>query len=53
MKPDVAPFVKQLLGKLEENVAKLEKAKSDNDPRSFNEIKKECFKIHEEIEKLI
>lgn len=53
MKPEVAPFVKQLLEKLEKNILKLEKAKEDNDPREFNEIKKECFKIHEEIGKLL
>ncbi|MBN2880420.1 hypothetical protein JXM83_00035 [Candidatus Woesearchaeota archaeon] len=53
MKSEVAPFVKQLLGKLEENVAKLEKTKEDNNPRAFNDVKKECFKIHEEIEKLL
>lgn len=53
MEQEKIPFIKQLLGKLEDNIRKLEKAKEDNDPRSFNEIKKNSFDIHEEINKLI
>jgi hypothetical protein len=53
MERESISFVNQLLEKLEANVAKLEKAKKDNDPRAFNEIKKNSFDIHAEIEKLI
>ena len=53
MKPEATPFLRQLIEKLERNVSKLEEAKNNNDPRGFNEIKKDCFKIHEDIEKLL
>lgn len=53
MENDAIPFVKQLVEKLEENVKNLEAAKKDNDPREFNELKKNSFDIHEEIEKLL
>ena len=53
MKEDGIVFVKQLLVKLEGNIVKLEKAKKDNEPRVFNELKKESFDIHKEIEGLL
>lgn len=53
MKEDGIIFVKQLLEKLEDNVKKLEKAKEDNEPREFNELKKKSFDIHKEIEGLL
>lgn len=53
MERESIAFVKQLITKLEKNVAALEKAKKDNDPRLFNELKKTSFDIHQEIEKLI
>lgn len=53
MEKESITFVNQLIGKLEENTKKLEQAKNDNDPRSFNQIKRDSFKIHEELGKLI
>jgi hypothetical protein len=53
MKEEAIVFVKQLLNKLEQNVSLLEGAKEENDPRSFNDYKKNSFDVHQEIEKLI
>ena len=46
-------FVKQMLASLEKNIKELESLKKNNDPRKFNEVKKDSFDIHLEIEKLI
>lgn len=46
-------FAKQLIEQIEKNVELLEKAKENNDPREFNEIKKKSFKLYEELGKLI
>ena len=53
MEKESIHFVEQLLAKLKTNISKLEKAKKENDPRGFNEIKRTCFDINNEIEKLI
>jgi len=53
MEKESITFIKQLLVKLEKNIAMLEKAKKDNDPRQFNELKKTSFDIHKEIERLL
>jgi len=53
MNKDAIIFMKQLISKLEENVKKLEKAKENNDPREFNDLKKQCFDIQKEMEKMI
>lgn len=53
MNKDAIIFMKQFINKLEENVKKLEKAKKDNDPRGFSDLKKECFDIQKQMEKLM
>lgn len=53
MEKESINFIEQLLIKLKKNISKLEIAKKENDPRGFNEIKKECMNITKEIDKLI
>jgi hypothetical protein len=53
MEKDAIVFVKQLVESLEVNLKKLEKAKKDNDPREFNDLKKKCFDIQKQIEDLV
>lgn len=53
MEEDGIVFIKQLLLKFEKNIDKLEKAKENNEPRKFNELKKESFDIHKEIAGLL
>ena len=53
MEKESIDFIEQLLRKLKDNISKLEKAKKDNDPRLFNEIKKDSFNTNNEIDKLI
>jgi hypothetical protein len=53
MERESISFVKQLLDELESNLNQLEKAKKDNDPREFNEIKKKTFDIEKELGNLI
>lgn len=53
MEKESIDFIEQLLRKLKDNISKLEKSKKDNDPRAFNEIKKDSFNTNNEIDKLI
>ncbi|MDA3836548.1 MAG: hypothetical protein PF542_02910 [Nanoarchaeota archaeon] len=53
MEIETIEFIKQLLDKMDKNVDKLEVARNENDPRTFNNLKKNSFDIHEEIRKLI
>lgn len=53
MDKEAIGFVKQLIEKVEKNVKKLEDAKENNDPRLFNDMKKKCFDLQNEIGKLI
>ena len=53
MEKESIDFIEQLLRKLKTNISKLEKAKENNDPREFNEIKKDSFNTNTEIDKLI
>ena len=46
-------FIKQMLNSLENKIKELETLKKNNDPRRFNEVKKDSFNIHEEISKII
>ncbi|NCN51475.1 hypothetical protein GW931_00485 [archaeon] len=53
MEKEAITFARQLLEKFDANIKKLEEAKEDNDPVGFNEIKKNSFDIHQEIQKLL
>jgi len=53
MEEEKIVFVKQMLKSLEKNIKELETLKKNNDPRKFNEVKKDSFNIHEEISKMI
>ncbi len=53
MKEENLIFVKQLLNSLEKKMKELAEAKKENDPRKFNEIKKECLKLNGQIGELI
>ena len=53
MEKESISFVKQLLDELNSNLTQLEKARKENDPRAFNQVKKKAFDIEKELEKLI
>jgi hypothetical protein len=53
MEKEAIVFVKQLINSLERKLGDLGKAKEENDPRGFNDLKKECFEIQRQIEDLI
>lgn len=53
MEEEKITFIKQMLKSLEKNIKELEVLKKNNDPRKFNEVKKDSFNIHEEISKII
>lgn len=53
MEEDAITFVKQMIRLLERDLEKLFKAKEENDPRKFNDIKKRCMDTQKQIEDLI
>jgi hypothetical protein len=53
MKEENIVFIKQLLNSLENKLEELNKAKEDNDPKKFSELKKEILKINNQIGNLI
>ncbi len=53
MEKEKLDFIEQFLNELEGYVNELEKAKKENDPKQFNEIKKKSYHVNEEIKKLI
>jgi len=53
MKEEKILFVKQLLNSLSKKLKELNKAKEDNEPKKFNNLKKETIKINNQIGNLI
>ena len=53
MKEENLIFVKQLINSLNKKLKDLAKAKEENDPRKFNDLKKVCLKLNEQIGDLI
>jgi len=46
-------LAKQFIQSLEKKLLLVEKAKKDNDVNEFNKIKKDCFEIQLQLNKLI
>ncbi len=53
MKEENLIFVKQLINSLDKKLKNLANAKEENDPKKFNDLKKECLKLNEQIGNLI
>jgi len=53
MKEENILFVKQLLNSLNDKLKELNKAKEDNEPKKFSDLKNETIKINNQIGNLI
>ena len=53
MKEEKIIFVKQMINSLTKKLEDLSKAREENDPNKFNDLKKDCIKLNEQIGDLI
>ena len=53
MKEEKLIFVKQMINSLDKKLKDLSEAREENDPNKFNDLKKECLKLNEQIGDLI